>query len=260
MTAVRRGVRVFCRVRCTPECGGPRVWRNVCKLRGLFRVFTENKEGARLLRPPPLNPPLECTLTHTSRVYRLHSDNRLLSTSYSLLAGWCRPRHCVLPIFPHKACFSRGRRPRPCWISVKNIYWSGDFLERFFLFDPSLTSGMSAALMQGHCLWRRPDIKRHMSGGREFHRKYHRQLLPHLTRHETLHAPGLDYCWSNVADSGPTLSWHFVAKLLNIQYLNHPPYPDRCKITLIQQGLGLRPREQRALLSGRCVLPVNKAN
>ena len=58
--------------------------------------------------------------------------------------------------------------------------------------DPSLTSGMSAALMQGHCLRRRPDIKRHMSGGREFHRKYHRQLPPHLTRHETLHAPGLD--------------------------------------------------------------------
>ena len=57
-------------------------------------------------------------------------------------------------IFPHKARFSRGRRPRPCWISVKTIYWSGDFQERFFLFDPSLTSGMSAALMQGHCLRR----------------------------------------------------------------------------------------------------------
>ena len=22
-----------------------------------------------------------------------------------------------------------------------------------------------------------------------------------------------------------TLSWHFVGKLMNIQYLNHPPYP-----------------------------------
>ena len=83
------------------------------------------------------------------------------------------------------ARFSRGRRPRPCWISVRTIYWSGDFQERFFLFDPSLTSGMSAALMQGHCLRR---IKQHMSG----HRKYHRQLPPHLTRHETLHAAGLD--------------------------------------------------------------------
>ena len=95
-------------------------------------------------------------------------------------------------MFPHKARFSRGRRPRPCWISVKTIYWSGDFQERFFLFDPSLTSGMSAALMQGHCLRRRPCIKQHMSGGREFHRKYHRQLPPHLTRFETLHAAGLD--------------------------------------------------------------------
>ena len=97
-----------------------------------------------------------------------------------------------LTIFPHKARFSRGRRPRPSWISVKTIYWSGDFQERFFLFDPSLTSGMSAALMQGHCLRRRPCIKQHMSGGREFHRKYYRQLPPHLTRHETLHAAGLD--------------------------------------------------------------------
>ena len=50
--------------------------------------------------------------------------------------------------------------------------------------DPSLTSGMSAALMQGHCLRRRPCIKQHMSGGPEFHRKYHRQLPPHLTRHD----------------------------------------------------------------------------
>ena len=75
---------------------------------------------------------------------------------------------------------------------VKTIYWSGDFLERFFQFDPSLTSGMSAALMQGHCLRRRPAIKQHMSSGREFHPKYHRQLPPHLTRHETLHALGLD--------------------------------------------------------------------
>ena len=123
-------------------------------------------------------------------------------------------------------------------------------MRKIFLFDPSLTSGMSAAFMQGHCLRRRPDIKRHMSGGREFHRKYQRQLPPHLTRHETLHSPGLDYCSANVADSGPTLSWYFVGKLMNIQYLNHPPYPNRWMITLIQQGIGLRPLEQRALLSG----------
>ena len=154
-------------------------------------------------------------------------------------------------IFPHKARFSRGRRPRPCWISVKTMYWSGDFQERFFLFDPSLTSGMSAALMRGHCLRRRPCIKQHMSDGREFHRKYHRQLPPHLTKQETLHAAGLDYCWANVANSGPTLSWHFVEKLMNIQYINHPPYPNRWMITLIQQG-SVWDLEQRAWLSGRC--------
>ena len=149
-------------------------------------------------------------------------------------------------IFPHKARCSRGRRPRPCWISVKTIYWSWDFRERFFLFDPSLTCDMSATLMQGHWLRRRHDIKRHMSGGREFQRKCHRQLPPHLTRHETLHAPWLDECWAKLADSGPTLSWHFVEILMNIQYLNHPPYPNRWMITLIQQCLGLR-----ALLSGK---------
>ena len=67
---------------------------------------------------------------------------------------------------------------------VKTIYWSGDFLERFFLCDPSLTSGMRAPLMQGHCLRRQPCIKQHMSDGGDFHRKYHRQLPPHITTHE----------------------------------------------------------------------------
>ena len=36
---------------------------------------------------------------------------------------------------------------RPCCNSVESAYWSGDFLKRFFLFDPSLTSGMSVVLM-----------------------------------------------------------------------------------------------------------------
>ena len=43
----------------------------------------------------------------------------------------------------------------------------------------------------------------------------------------------------------------FLWKIMNIKYLDHPPYPNRLMITLIQQGLGLRPREQRTLLSGR---------
>ena len=44
----------------------------------------------------------------------------------------------------------------------------GTFKKDFFLLDPSLTSGMSAALMQGHCLRRRPCIKQLISGGRKF--------------------------------------------------------------------------------------------
>ena len=120
-------------------------------------------------------------------------------------------------------------------------YWSGDFLERFFLFDPSLTSGMSAASMQGHCLQRRPNIKRHMSGGWEFHRKYHRQLPPHLTRHETLMLSQRHRQWGNIKlEFCWKINEYSISKLSN-----------RWMITLIQQGLGLRPREQRALLSGR---------
>ena len=60
---------------------------------------------------------------------------------------------------------------RPCCNSVESAYWSGDFLKRFFQFDPSLTSGMSAVLMWGHWLRRRPYIKQHMSAGRVAQRK-----------------------------------------------------------------------------------------
>ena len=34
----------------------------------------------------------------------------------------------------------------------------------------------------------------------------------------------------------PPLSWYLVEKLMKIKYLNHPPYPNRWMITLIQQG------------------------
>ena len=52
--------------------------------------------------------------------------------------------------------------------------------------------------------------------------------------------------WINVAPTSQTVGQHYVGifwKLMNIQYLNHLPYPNRWMITLIQQGLGLRPRE-----------------
>ena len=70
---------------------------------------------------------------------------------------------------------------RPCWNRVESAYWSGDFQKIFFLFDPSLTSGMSVVLMWGHCLRHRPYIKQHMSTGRVAHRKRLRHRPPHLT-------------------------------------------------------------------------------
>ena len=70
---------------------------------------------------------------------------------------------------------------RPCWNRVESAYWSGDFQKIFFLFDPSLTSGMSVVLMWGHCLRHRPYIKQHMSAGRVAHRKRLRHRPPHLT-------------------------------------------------------------------------------
>ena len=140
-----------------------------------------------------------------------------------------------LLIFPHKAGFSRGRRPRPCWISVKTIYWSGDFQERFFLFDPSLTSGMSAALMQGHCLRRRPCIKQHMSGDENFtgsitDSSHH--ISPDTRQYMRQGWLLLSQCRRQWANIKLAFGW----KIKNIQYLNHPPYPNRWMITLIQQG------------------------
>ena len=72
---------------------------------------------------------------------------------------------------------------RPCCNSVESAYWSGDFLKIFFMFDPSLTSGMSVVLMWGHCLRHRPHNKQHMPAGRVAHRKRLRHRPPHPTRH-----------------------------------------------------------------------------
>ena len=83
----------------------------------------------------------------------------------------------------------------------KTIYWSGDFQESFFLFDPSLTSGMSVVLMWGHCLRHRPYIKQHMSAGRVAHRKCRRHRPPHLTR---LVREG----WINVDPTSQTAGQH----------------------------------------------------
>ena len=46
--------------------------------------------------------------------------------------------------------------------------------------------------------------------------------------------------WINVGPMSQTVGQHWVGiwlqKILNIQYLNHPPHPNRWMITLIQQG------------------------
>ena len=124
---------------------------------------------------------------------------------------------------------------RPCWNRVESAYWSGDFQKIFFLFDPSLTSSMSVVLMWGHCLRHRPYIKQHMSAGRVAHRKHLRHRPPHLTatcmRVELM-----------VSQRRRQRAKTFFEKLMNIQYLNLPPYPNRWMVWLIQQGLVWRPR------------------
>ena len=141
-------------------------------------------------------------------------------------------------IFLCKAGYSWGRIDRPCWNRVESAYWSGDFLKIFFLFDPSLTSGMSVVLMWGHCLRHRPYIKQHMSAGRVAHRKLLRHRPPHLT--ET--CVRVELMVSQRRRQRANIKKTYFEKLMNIQYPNLPPYPNRWMVWLIQQGLAWRPR------------------
>ena len=127
---------------------------------------------------------------------------------------------------------------RPCWNRVESAYWSGDSLKIFFLFDPSLTSGMSVVLMWGHCLRHRPLIKQHMSAGRVGHRKRLRHRPSHLT--ET--CVRVELMVSQRRRQRANIKKTFFEKLMNIRYLNLPPYPNRWMVWLIQQGLAWRPR------------------
>ena len=127
---------------------------------------------------------------------------------------------------------------RPCWNRVESAYWSGDFQKIFFLFDPSLTSGMSVVLMWGHCLRHRPYIKQHMSAGRVAHRKRLRHRPPHLTAT----CMRVELMVSQRRRQRANIKKTFFEKLMNIQYLNLPPYPNRWMVWLIQQGLAWRPR------------------
>ena len=127
---------------------------------------------------------------------------------------------------------------RPCWNRVESAYWSGDFQKIFFLFDPSLTSGMSVVLMWGHCPRHRPYIKQHMSAGRVAHRKRLRHRPPHLTAT----CMRVELMVSQRRRQRANIEKTFFEKLMNIQYLNLPPYPNRWMVWLIQQGLAWRPR------------------
>ena len=127
---------------------------------------------------------------------------------------------------------------RPCWNRVESAYWSGDFQKIFFLFDPSLTSGMSVVLMWGHCLRHRPYIKQHMSAGLVARRKRLRHRPPHLTATCTR----VELMVSQRRRQRANIKKIFFEKLMNIQYLNLPPYPNRWMVWLIQQGLAWRPR------------------
>ena len=61
-----------------------------------------------------------------------------------------------------------------------------------------------------------------------------------LSMISALNSLRLDTC--AIYDSGPTLNTHFVKKLMNIQYLNLPFYPNMWLIWLIRQGLAWRSR------------------
>ena len=143
----------------------------------------------------------------------------------------------ILPIFLCKAGYSWGRRPtllKQGWIRL--LEWG--FKKKKILFDPSLTSGMSVVLMWGHCLRHRPYIKQHMSAGRVAHRKRLRHRPPHLTAT----CMRVELMVSQRRRQRANIKKTFFEKLMNIQYLNLPPYPNRWMVWLIQQGLAWRPR------------------
>ena len=143
----------------------------------------------------------------------------------------------VIAIFLCKAGYSWGRRPtllKQGWIRL--LEWG--LSKNIFLFDPSLTSGMSVVLMWGHCLRHRPYIKQHMSAGWVAHRKPLRHRPPHLTGT----CVRVELMVSQRRRQRASIEKTFFEKLTNIQYLNLPPYPNRWMVWLIQQGLAWRPR------------------
>ena len=87
--------------------------------------------------------------------------------------------------------------------------------------------------MWGHCLRHRPYIKQHMSAGRVAHRKRLRHRPPYLTAT----CMRVELMVSQRRRQRANIKKTFFEKLMNIQYLNLPPYPNRWMVWLIQQGL-----------------------
>ena len=89
--------------------------------------------------------------------------------------------------------------------------------------------------MRGHCLRHRPYIKQHMSAGRVAHRKRLRYRPPHLTGT----CVRVELVVSQRRRQRANIEKTFFEKLMNIQYLNLPPYPNRWMVWLIQHGLAV---------------------
>ena len=87
--------------------------------------------------------------------------------------------------------------------------------------------------MWGHYLRHRPYIKQHMSAGRVAHRKRLRHRPPHLTAT----CMRVELMVSQRRRQRANIKKSFFEKLMNIQYLNLLPYPNRWMVWLFQQGL-----------------------
>ena len=87
--------------------------------------------------------------------------------------------------------------------------------------------------MWGHCLRHRPYIKQHMSAGLVARRKRLRHRPPQLTAT----CMRVELMVSQRRRQRANIKKTFFEKLMNIQYLNLPPYPNRWMVWLIQQGL-----------------------
>ena len=97
---------------------------------------------------------------------------------------------------------------------------------------------MRAVLMWDHLLRHRPHIKQHMAAGR----------VAHGNVSDTDHHIPPDTCVrvelmvSQRRRQRANIKKTYVEKLMNIQYLNLPPYPNRWTVWLIQPGFAWRPR------------------